>query len=225
MKDKQLNYFRQKLQQEKNNLIKQMTSLEETGLGSALGDSISELSLYDNHPADIGDELFERSKDVALRDNAHVLLERVEHALQKIDDGTYGRCDKCSRQIPIERIEALPWASECIQCQRDDDSSDDARRPLEESILKPPFQRTFLDHSADQFVGFDGEDALQAVMRYGSSDSPQDIPGSHDYKDLFPNSDEYEGIVDPADGIPDDFSGYTVKENLAYTKPELRRKS
>ena len=61
-------------------------------------------------------------------------------------------------------------------------------------------------------VGFDGEDALQAVMRYGSSDTPQDIPGSHDYKDLFLNSDETAGIVDPADAITRSFLSAVVNK-------------
>lgn len=193
LKKEKLDSFRQGLEREKQVLLAQVTSLEKTGLKSAMGESIGELSCYDNHPADIGDELFERSKDIALRDNAHILLERVEHALQKIEQGTYGSCDTCRQGIPIERLEAIPWASECIQCQRTEDESEAKRRPLEEELLKPPFQRSFLDHSDHEFVGFDGEDALQAVMSYGSSDTPQDVSGRHDYKDLFFNSKEEQG--------------------------------
>lgn len=210
LKEKQIHYFREKLVQEKKRLQKEIADLETTGLGRAFGDSIGELSLYDNHPADIGDELFERSKDLALRDNAHVLLERVEHALGKIHNGTYGTCDTCRQYIPSARLEAIPWASECIQCQREEDASNLARRPIEESAIGRPFQDNFLDHSEEDFVGFDGEDALQAVMRYGSSDSPQDIPGSHDYNDLFIGNEEEAGIVDPADAIPDGLRWHAV---------------
>lgn len=205
MKTDQIKYFKKRLQDEKQVLIKQMDGLENTGLGKALGESIGELSVYDNHPADIGDELFERSKDLALRDNAHILLENVESAFKKIDDGTYGYCDLCGQQIPLARLEALPSANECIDCQRDEDSSNRAGRPIEEQLLTPPFKRTFLDNDPKDFVGFDGEDALQAVMRYGSSDTPQDLPGTHDYEDLFPDSDEQQGIVDHTDAIRDHY--------------------
>jgi YteA family regulatory protein len=187
---------------EKQNLIKQINSLEKTGLNGSLSYSIGELSVYDNHPADIGDELFERSKDIALKDNAEVLLGRVEIALKKIKDGTYEYCSKCGEHIPISRLEAIPWASECIKCQGQDDASHFTSRPLEEEVLTPPFQKNFLDHDKDDFIGFDGEDALQAVMRYGSSDTPQDIPGTREYKKLFNNSNEHQGIVDLADAIP-----------------------
>jgi YteA family regulatory protein len=187
---------------EKQGLLKQIASLEETGLEGTLSYSIGELSVCDNHPADIGDELFERSKDLALKDNAEVLLSRIDNALQKIKDGTYEYCSKCGKHIPISRLEANPWASKCVQCQEQEDIADPAARPLEEEVLTPPFKQNFLDDDKHEFIGFDGEDALQAVMRYGSSDSPQDIPGARDYKKLFMNSDEHQGIVDPIDAIP-----------------------
>jgi YteA family regulatory protein len=192
----------ERLYAEKQDLIKQIASLDETGLNGSLSYSIGELSVNDNHPADIGDELFERSKDLALKDNAQVLLGRVETALEKIENGTYEYCSKCGKHIPISRLEAIPWASECIECQGQDDASDSAYRPLEEEVLTPPFKQNFLDHDKDDFVGFDGEDALQAVMRYGSSDTPQDIPGARDYKRLFSNSNEQQGVVDHSDAIP-----------------------
>lgn len=202
MKQEKVEAFVKQLQNEKKRLMEEIDALEEGGLGDTLSYSVGELSVYDNHPADIGDELFERSKDVALRDNAHVLLEKVEAALAKADNGTYGVCEGCGEHIPLERLEAMPSAALCIQCQQ---AADDVRpmpRPLEEAILEPPFQRTFMDQSETESVGFDGEDALQAVLKFGSSDSPQDIPGSYDYKALFPNSNEHQGIVEKTDAIP-----------------------
>ncbi len=191
-----------RLNKEKQELLKQITSLEQSGLETSLSYSTGELSVCDNHPADIGDELFERSKDIALKDNAQVLLSRVEKALRKMDNGNYEYCSTCGKEIPVARLEAIPWANECIQCQEQYDSVDSIPRPLEEEVLTPPFRQSFLDHDKNEFIGFDGEDALQAVMRYGSSDTPQDIPGSRNYKKLFNNSDEQQGIVDLADAIP-----------------------
>ena len=126
----------------------------------------------------------------------------MERALEKIEKGTYENCSKCGKKIPFSRLEALPWADECIECQKQEDDLDPAFRPLEEDILKPPFHQNFLDNDIHAFIGFDGEDALQAVMRYGSSDTPQDIPGTRDYKKLFLNKNEHQGIVDPVDAIP-----------------------
>jgi YteA family regulatory protein len=201
-----LHHFKKILMKEKESLADEISRIEETGLGDTLADSVgSELSRYDNHPGDLGSETFERGKDIALRDNAHVLLEAIEHALDKMEDNTYGQCDECGKAISSERLEALPWASLCIHCQREADRHQNPTgRPLEEDSLAPPFHRTFLDTAEFDFVGYDGEDALQDALKYGSSDTPQDLPGSYDYKALFPNSNEHQGIVDKADEIPID---------------------
>lgn len=206
-----LKELRQELEEEKQGLLAQIAGLE-NALTSTLSESVGELSVCDNHPADIGDELFERSKDIGLRDNAQVLLESVEDALQKINKEDYGCCDVCGKPIPLERLEAVPWARECIHCQRREDLADRGERPLEEQVLTPPFQRTFLDDDPLDSVGFDGEDALQAVMSYGSSDTPQDISGSHDYNDLFFNSHENDGVGDSAETIIDHSYRHTHRE-------------
>ncbi|WP_371361748.1 RNA polymerase-binding transcription factor DksA [Sporomusa rhizae] len=194
--------FENRLIDEKDSLIKMISRLEETGIRDTMSDSVGELSMYDNHPADLGDVVFERSKDVALRDNEHVLLEQIETALDKIHTGSYGICDDCGEPIGIERLEAVPWATRCIECQSEKDVLDPTPRPLEEEVLAPPFHRSFLDTAEFNWVGFDGEDALQSVLKWGSSDTPQDIPGSYDYKANWPNSNEHQGIVDVADSIP-----------------------
>mgnify|MGYP000921108715 CR=1 FL=1 len=191
-----------RLQAERERLAKEIERLERTGIGDNMADSLGELSVYDNHPADIGSELFERAKDLGLQDNARLLLQKVEHALAKVQDGSYGRCDQCGGLIGEERLEAVPWADKCIKCQRQEDQREAVARPIEEALLSPPFKRTFLDHSPTEFVGFGGEDAWQAVGRYGSAESPQDIFRAKDYKNLVVNSDEHAGIVDLADAIP-----------------------
>jgi len=210
--------LRQRLLAEKDRLISAISRLEETGIGDTMADSVGELSMYDNHTADVGDVMFERSKDVALRDNEHVLLEEIEAALDKINDGTYGVCTDCGRPIDSERLEALPWATRCMDCQQERDHVDPTPRPLEEEVLAPPFHRTFLDTGQSDFVGFDGEDALQSVLKWGSSDTPQDIPGSYDYKALWPNSNEHQGLVDPADSIPVETRNTRSKHNEKSVK-------
>lgn len=216
MRPDKLKHFVGKLREEKDRLIKQISRIEETGLANAQGESLSELSTYDNHPADIGDELFERSKDLALRDNAHVMLESVETALERTKTGAYGKCTRCGKDIEEARLEVIPWASECIHCKKQAELRDVTPRPIEEEVLAPPFHRTFLDTAKFDNVGFDGEDSWQAVARWGSSDSPQDIPGSYNYKALWANSNEHQGVVDMADFIPNDTDGATDQGEMSY---------
>lgn len=63
-------------------------------------------------------QVFEQQRDLALRDRNTIQLEAVEAALARLDAGTFGTCVRCSRAIAPERLEALPWASHCIECQR-----------------------------------------------------------------------------------------------------------
>ena len=63
-------------------------------------------------------QVFEQQRDLALRDRNQQHLEQVEAALQRLDEGTFGNCVRCGRPIPPERLDAIPWAAHCIDCQR-----------------------------------------------------------------------------------------------------------
>jgi DnaK suppressor protein len=63
-------------------------------------------------------QVFEQQRDLALRDRAEQHLELVNGALVRLDEGRFGLCLSCGRPIADERIEALPWAEKCIDCQR-----------------------------------------------------------------------------------------------------------
>ena len=63
-------------------------------------------------------QVFEQQRTLALRDRAQKQLELVDAALARIDAGTFGNCLSCGKAIAPERLEALPWAPLCIECQR-----------------------------------------------------------------------------------------------------------
>lgn len=58
----------------------------------------------------------DRLQEVDAFDKAASVLSKVTRALGKLDEGTYGRCDRCGGEIPEERLDALPWATECVSC-------------------------------------------------------------------------------------------------------------
>jgi RNA polymerase-binding protein DksA len=62
-------------------------------------------------------QVFEQERELAMRERAGVHLEAVDGALARLDAGTYGTCARCGRPIAAERLEALPWAAHCIECQ------------------------------------------------------------------------------------------------------------
>lgn len=62
--------------------------------------------------------VFEQQRDLALRDHNEQHLAAIDAALARLDAGTYGRCTSCHKPVAPERLEALPWAALCIDCQR-----------------------------------------------------------------------------------------------------------
>ena len=60
----------------------------------------------------------ERGRVIATARSLRANLRDVERALTKLDDGTYGRCDRCGRPIGDERLDAIPWALLCIDCKK-----------------------------------------------------------------------------------------------------------
>lgn len=68
--------------------------------------------------ASAASQVFEQQRDLALRERNEQQLAAVDAALDRLDAGTYGRCIRCGEPIAPERLEALPWAAHCIDCQR-----------------------------------------------------------------------------------------------------------
>lgn len=66
-------------------------------------------------------QVFEQQRDLALRERAEQHLALVDAAIGRLADGSFGTCIRCGRAIAAERLEALPWAAHCIDCQRDVD--------------------------------------------------------------------------------------------------------
>ncbi|HEX6330182.1 MAG TPA: TraR/DksA C4-type zinc finger protein [Actinomycetota bacterium] len=79
--------------------------------------ALAELSAVDQHPADVGSEMFERSKDQSILQHIDEQLADVEHAAQRLQKGTYGTCEACGRPIDEDRLRARPAARFCIDDQ------------------------------------------------------------------------------------------------------------
>jgi len=164
-------------------------------------ESLSELSTYDNHPGDLGTELFERGKDLAFKSRSEQELMKINSALHAIDEGTYGLCSVCGSAIPFERLLAVPYTAYCTEHAKRDLDLD--QRPVEEQVLSPNINPRH--QATDDEVGYDQEDAWQEVSKYGTSETPSDLYGDQeDYNEMYPNADESIGIVEGIEAIADD---------------------
>jgi RNA polymerase-binding transcription factor DksA len=110
--------FRQHLEEERQRLTQIRTDFDEEHLTTeSEADSLAELSSNAQHQADIGTETFNRERDLTILEHIDAELADVEHALQRLEEGTYGSCEACGRPIGDERLEALPAARFCLDDQ------------------------------------------------------------------------------------------------------------
>jgi RNA polymerase-binding protein DksA len=112
-------HFQEELELVRGRILK---TIEHHDIGAAsleeeTGDMLS--GSADNHMADTATETYERELDEGLEEDARDQLRQVEKALERIESGEYGRCEICGKEIPVDRLEAVPWTTLCI---------DDARR-------------------------------------------------------------------------------------------------
>ncbi|MEK4172028.1 MULTISPECIES: TraR/DksA C4-type zinc finger protein [unclassified Lysinibacillus] len=142
------------MQQLKRQLEQELQEIERR-LEESERPQATELSNYDNHPADnasdLTDQLTEMAMDEHLGDNA----EEIKKALQAMADGTYGKCVVCGEDIPLGRLEAMPQALTCVEHA---EQKEENLRPVEEDVLSSTPR-------SDDFI---------ELEEFGSSDTPQD---------------------------------------------------
>ena len=111
-----LDVARQTLELERERLRSLRERIEHDG---SQADETGELaSGPGDHLADHATETFMRELDEGLEENADHLLGEIDAALSRIEDGTYGSCSRCGKPIAAERLEAVPYATLCIDDQR-----------------------------------------------------------------------------------------------------------
>jgi RNA polymerase-binding protein DksA len=108
--------FRQMLTEERARVSNALGHLHESNSNS-LEDETEE-ETFDNHLADSATATLNREIDYTLEENSEHVLSSIEQALQRIENGTFGTCVRCGTQIAEERLEAIPYATRCIDCQR-----------------------------------------------------------------------------------------------------------
>jgi RNA polymerase-binding transcription factor DksA len=117
MKTNELDGMRLSLLDEKERLVSALEYLRAENPG-AEAEQVPELSTLEGHLAEAGALTLDREIDYTLEEATQAHLEAVDLALGKIEQGRFGLCESCSQPIASERLEALPWATLCIDCKR-----------------------------------------------------------------------------------------------------------
>jgi DnaK suppressor protein len=110
----ELDEVRKRLEEERAELRRQAAEIEEASFGTPQSELTGEVS-FDEEYADAGTATFERERDLSLTNNIRDLAEKVDRALVRIAEGTYGLCERCGKPIEKARIKALPYAALCLK--------------------------------------------------------------------------------------------------------------
>jgi len=106
--------LRTRLESERGELADQLTTIEDQAFAATQSDRSGDVGV-DDESADAGTATFEREKELSIEQNVRDLIQKIDRALKRIDDGTYGICEACGKPIEKARIKALPYVDLCIK--------------------------------------------------------------------------------------------------------------
>ena len=109
--------IKSQLEEERTDLERQLDELQGASFQGSQSDLTGEVGL-DEDFADAGTATFDRERDLSIRNNIRDLIDQINRALNRIEEGGYGTCERCGNPIDASRLKALPHASLCLDCKR-----------------------------------------------------------------------------------------------------------
>ena len=114
--------FKKQLLEDREKITGEISRLSEDTLSSSQRDSSGDLSGYSLHMADVGTDTSQRDLQLGLVSKEQEILYRIDEALQRIEEGTYGKCESCGELIKESRLKAVPFAKLCVPCQEKEEA-------------------------------------------------------------------------------------------------------
>ncbi len=179
MNKKRLEYFKRKLIDEKKKIIKTLNNMDNMEEYAQMDNYYNELSHYDNHPADVGTEVFMREQDEGFKINLKDTIQEIQDSLIGINKGNYGTCNVCSKEIDERRLEVIPYAKTCLECTSDVEVKEKIYESLEDEYITS-FSYDIKDNNA-----YDREDAYQDIVQFDM------VPGDPSF-----STGDYMGVTD-----------------------------
>ena len=116
MTNDELSVYRDQLLSLRARLRGDVTQLADAALKKSRSEANGDLSSMPIHMADIGSDNFEQEFTLSLMENDGAALQKIESSLERIDEGTYGKCEECGAKIPKSRLNAIPYTTLCVKC-------------------------------------------------------------------------------------------------------------
>ena len=118
MRSRDLDSFRKILLAKRRILAGDVNGLEQAALHNSRQDASGDLSKVPLDMADIGSDNYEQEFTLSLIESEQATLQEIDEALGRIDNKSYGKCERCGHQIPVARLRVKPHAKYCIECRR-----------------------------------------------------------------------------------------------------------
>ena len=122
MNKKDLEKFKKLLLKKREDLIYEMNNFTKDTLNKSQREASGDLSGYSFHMADQASDNYDREFSLNLASDNQKVIYAIDEALGRIKDKTYGRCSKCNKEIGRKRLQAVPYATLCIDCQRKEET-------------------------------------------------------------------------------------------------------
>lgn len=206
MEERLKEHFRRLLLDERERILNTIDKMKNVQGFESMDEYYTELSFYDNHPADIGTEVFMMEQDKGLVNKLNDTLVEIESSLESIDRGDYGKCIACGKEIDKERLEVIPYLKLCINCSEEKIPLEKKMefRPEEEDSMSP-----FSNYkNKDDINGFDREDSYQELARYNKIDRDPSF-NTGDHLGIF--DEDNSGAVEEVEEISQDYYKDTLK--------------
>ncbi len=116
MKKTDVKIYRERLLALRARLRGDVSQLADAALKKSRSEANGDLSSMPIHMADIGSDNFEQEFTLSLMETEGGTLDKIEGALERIEDGAYGQCEECGGKIPKKRLDAIPYTAMCVKC-------------------------------------------------------------------------------------------------------------
>ncbi len=114
--EKEIESYRQILIDKKTRILGDVAQIEKETLHNSQRDFAGDLSGWKLHMADAGTDAAEQEMLLGLASTEQKMIDKINHALERIDLGTYGMCELSGSKISRARLDAIPEATVCIKC-------------------------------------------------------------------------------------------------------------
>ncbi|MFC1624136.1 TraR/DksA family transcriptional regulator [Candidatus Omnitrophota bacterium] len=113
--------FKKLLLKKREEILTEIKNIAKESMKS-LKEASGDLSGYSHHMADMASDSYDRELSLNIASGEQEIIYKIDEALKRIEEGKYGKCLTCSKKIPVKRLNALPYAKHCIQCQSQEEN-------------------------------------------------------------------------------------------------------